>query len=71
LHSPNREFFKVYGTLDNPDSRLSYSQFIFIRHGQTKANVFSKQLGLFQRSKDGRANVITLQDDALEQYWNI
>jgi len=29
---PNKDFFKNYGTLDNNDSILSKSQFIFMRH---------------------------------------
>ena len=42
LNKPNDRFFEKYGLLDDPESQLAKSEFLFLRHGTSKFNELSK-----------------------------
>ena len=39
LNFPNQDFFKTVGSVSDHTSLLSRSQFLYVRHGQSTANV--------------------------------
>jgi hypothetical protein len=43
LNTPNQDFFSLCGSPTNPLSLTSKSQFIFLRHGESFANVDKKE----------------------------
>ena len=44
LNYPNTQIFKEYGKPSDPNSEMAKSQFLFIRHGQSNFNAFSKRV---------------------------
>ena len=43
LKFPNEKIFEVYGSLDEPNSVISKSQFLLIRHGISNYNAYASQ----------------------------
>lgn len=42
LKWPNTEFFNLYGSLEDNDSKIAKSQYLMIRHGLSKYNAYAK-----------------------------